>query len=154
MENPNLSILIPDISKAEQIDQGLKEMWLSRGFQAICIVPLGQAGQWQGLLTLSWDKPHEFSNQEKAIFEALISLMTPAVQSRRLYKQAQIRAQREQALSQITAAVRGTTDPSSILQTAVREIGSALGRKAVIRVGIQEVTPDTSDNGNNDKRPA
>jgi GAF domain-containing protein len=44
------------------------------------------------------------------------------------------RAQREQSLRQITSAVRGSTDPSVILRTAVRELGSVLGRKMVIRL--------------------
>jgi GAF domain-containing protein len=42
--------------------------------------------------------------------------------------------EREQALRQITSAVRGSTDPATILRTAVRELGNLLGRKAVIRM--------------------
>ena len=43
-------------------------------------------------------------------------------------------AQREQALSQITSAVRGSTDPATILRTAARELGTLLGRKTIIRM--------------------
>jgi GAF domain-containing protein/HAMP domain-containing protein len=43
-------------------------------------------------------------------------------------------AQREQSLRQITSAVRGSTDPATILRTAVRELGAILGRKTVIRL--------------------
>jgi GAF domain-containing protein/HAMP domain-containing protein len=43
-------------------------------------------------------------------------------------------AQREQALRQITNAVRGSTDPTVILRTAARELGNLLGRKAIVRL--------------------
>jgi hypothetical protein len=48
-------------------------------------------------------------------------------------------AQREQALRQITSAVRGSTDPTVILRTAARELGNLLGRKTVVRLtGTEE----------------
>ena len=43
-------------------------------------------------------------------------------------------AQREQALRQITSAVRGSTDPATILRTAARELGTLLGRKTIVRL--------------------
>jgi GAF domain-containing protein len=43
-------------------------------------------------------------------------------------------AEREQALRQITNAVRGSTDPATILRSAARELGTILGRKTVIRL--------------------
>lgn len=50
-------------------------------------------------------------------------------------------AQREQALRQITSAVRGSTDPATILRTAARELGNILGRQTVVRL-------ETGDNNN------
>ncbi len=46
----------------------------------------------------------------------------------------QRQAEREQALRQITSAVRGSTDPATILRSAARELGTFLGRKTVIRL--------------------
>ncbi len=43
-------------------------------------------------------------------------------------------AQREQALSQITSAVRSSTDPETILRTAARELGNILGRQTILRM--------------------
>jgi transcriptional regulator with GAF, ATPase, and Fis domain len=43
-------------------------------------------------------------------------------------------AQREQALRQITSAVRGSTDPTIILKTAARELGNLLGRKTIVHL--------------------
>jgi K+-sensing histidine kinase KdpD len=43
-------------------------------------------------------------------------------------------AEREQALRQITSAVRGSTDPATILRSAARELGTLLGRKTIVRL--------------------
>ncbi|MFZ5912329.1 MAG: cache domain-containing protein [Chloroflexota bacterium] len=50
-------------------------------------------------------------------------------------------AQREQTLRQITAAVHSSTNPETILRMAVRELGSAMGRRAIISMAM----PDQSD---------
>jgi K+-sensing histidine kinase KdpD len=52
-------------------------------------------------------------------------------------------AQREQALRQITNAVRGSTDPSTILRTAARELGSILGRQTVVRLATTKETQNS-----------
>ncbi|CAG1015101.1 Methyl-accepting chemotaxis protein McpB [Anaerolineales bacterium] len=43
-------------------------------------------------------------------------------------------AQREQALRQITSAVRSSTDPATILRSAARELGSLLGRQTIVHM--------------------
>ncbi|MFT3892836.1 MAG: GAF domain-containing protein [Anaerolineales bacterium] len=49
-------------------------------------------------------------------------------------------AQREQALRQITSAVRSSTDPSIILRSAARELGSLLGRQTVVHMATETKT--------------
>ncbi len=52
-------------------------------------------------------------------------------------------AEREQALRQITSAVRGSTDPATILRSAARELGTILGRKTIVRLTTaQEAQPN------------
>ena len=63
-------------------------------------------------------------------------------------------AQREQSLRQITSAVRGSTDPATILRTAVRELGTLLGRKAVIRLAATTENTDLKPVANNGKELA
>jgi GAF domain-containing protein len=43
-------------------------------------------------------------------------------------------AQREQALRQVTAAVRSSTNLETILRTTAREVGSILGRQTIVRL--------------------
>ena len=51
-----------------------------------------------------------------------------------LLKSTEERAQREQMLRQITNALRSSTNPATILRTAVRELGSILGRTTVVQL--------------------
>lgn len=51
-------------------------------------------------------------------------------------------AEREQALRQITSAVRSSTDPAVILRTATRELGSILGRQTIIQLETKPIPQD------------
>jgi len=55
-------------------------------------------------------------------------------------------AQREQALRQITSAVRSSTDPATILRTAARELGNILGRQTVIQMATASTDSAASTN--------
>jgi GAF domain-containing protein len=63
-------------------------------------------------------------------------------------------AQREQALRQITSAVRGSTDPATILRAAARELGTLLGRKTIVRLTNTNQTTPTNTNHNTTDAPA
>jgi PAS domain S-box-containing protein len=61
----------------------------------------------------------------------------------KLLAEIQSTAEREQRLREITARVRSSSDADTILRTAVRELGNALGRKTFIRLtdSIETETP-------------
>jgi GAF domain-containing protein len=61
-----------------------------------------------------------------------------AIENARLFDETRARARREQTLREITARVRSSTDPDAIAQTAIRELGLALGRQTFIRLGDAE----------------
>jgi len=75
-----------------------------------------------------------FTESDLRLFTTIAANTAIAIQNARSFEEAQIRAQREHALSEITAAVRASTDPVAIMRTAVREVGATLGRKTEIRV--------------------
>ena len=51
-----------------------------------------------------------------------------------LLKSTEERARREQILRQITSTLRSSNNPATIMRTAVRELGSILGRRAVVQL--------------------
>jgi GAF domain-containing protein len=83
------------------------------------------------------------SNDEEAVSlaNAVAERLGAHIESLRLSRQTeqalattQKQAEREQALRQITSAVRGSTDPATILRSAARELGTLLGRKTIFRL--------------------
>ncbi len=68
-----------------------------------------------------------WQDNELAWMQTVSDQIAQALESARLYQEAQQRATREQLLSISTARMRETLDLQSVLQTAVRELRQALG---------------------------
>ena len=81
----------------------------------------------------------------------VVALVSTAYENRRLFEQIQARVQREQTLREITANVRGSMDPDTIMRTAVRELGAILGRQTFVRLGnveqLAQEPPEMDGNG-------
>lgn len=114
IDNPDESVLIADVSTDERVDENSKGLLTRSGSRALAVIPLNQAGRWVGIIMFSWDSPHEFSEQEVEIYNALPALTAPAVANRRLL------VERERALTEILYHIsRGlstTGDASELLQ--------------------------------------
>ena len=82
-----------------------------------------------------------------AQLSAHIENLRLSVNNMNLLKSSEERAQREQLLRQVTNALRGSTNPAAIMRTAVRELGSILGRKTVIRMTSAEEAEAAANRG-------
>jgi GAF domain-containing protein len=69
----------------------------------------------------------EWTAEEAALMETLADQLGVALESTRLYQDSQHRAATEQLIGEVTARMRESLDMDRVLQTAVREIGQALG---------------------------
>ena len=79
-----------------------------------------------------------YDDHDRDLLTAIASQTAIALQNARLFEQAQRRARRERLIREITARVRGTIDIESILQTAVQEVGKALGTShGLVRLGTE-----------------
>jgi len=65
--------------------------------------------------------------EEITLLETLADQLGVALENARLYQDTQRRAVRERLTGEVTARMRETLDVDTVLQTAVREIGEALG---------------------------
>ena len=71
-----------------------------------------------------------------SLIEEVADRLALALENARLLQETQQRAERDRLIANITAQVRSSMDPETILQTAVREIGVALGTdRAFVRLG-------------------
>jgi GAF domain-containing protein len=68
------------------------------------------------------------------ILAAVGKQLSDHLENLRLSELNEKRAYREHTLRQITTALRSSTNPATIMRTAVREIGSILGRKTIVQL--------------------
>jgi GAF domain-containing protein len=105
-------------------------------------VPMISGEQVIGVIAVqSYTTPRLYNEHHRDLLSAIANQAAIAIENARLFERAQARARREQILREITARVRGSTDPDTILRTAVRDLGTALGRPTFVRLGSAEQLP-------------
>jgi GAF domain-containing protein len=98
-----------------------------------------------GQLAVQVPPGHTLSADEHALLKAVTQQLAQKMENLRLFDETQRRASREQLARQITDKIRASGDIESALQTAARELSSALG---VSRATIDlEVTASTEEAG-------
>jgi PAS domain S-box-containing protein len=128
------ALLIADAATDERVDARTKDLMTQIDVRAMVSIPLTRIRRrerlwqssvessvepsakrhWVGVVNLSWDTVHEFSEQETDVYDALPALATPAVASRRLLIQ-QERALTE-TLYQISSDLNAARDKDELLQ--------------------------------------
>jgi GAF domain-containing protein/HAMP domain-containing protein len=102
------------------------------------VAPIRLRGQHIGSILLRrGSEAEQWSSQEVALLEEVSTQIGLALENARLLEESRQRAAREQLLGEVTARMRETLDLDTVLKTAIREIGDALGL-AKVEVRIKE----------------
>jgi GAF domain-containing protein/HAMP domain-containing protein len=111
--------------------------------------PLVIRGQTIGELKLDLQ---DTSAENLEIVSAVAQQLSGHLETLRLSELNEKHAQREQTLRQLTSTLRSSTNPTTIMRTAVREVGRILGRRTVVQVLSPEQTNQAeSVQGNGDQ---
>jgi GAF domain-containing protein/HAMP domain-containing protein len=104
----------------------------------LLIAPIHLRGQFLGSIVFRQDpEDPAWSSEEVTLVEEICTQIGLALENARLLEETQERAEQERIIANITAQVRASMDPETILQTAVRELGAALGSdRAFVRLGV------------------
>lgn len=92
-------------------------------------IPIKLRGQPIGVVHLKLKDNHN-PNTIKTITLA-VERLAGALESARLFEEARLKAEREQTISQVTAAIGSASEFEAILRTTVEEIGKSLGEAEV-----------------------
>jgi len=124
--------IIENIAKSE-LPEEIKQIYIQGfGSQGMIFLPLTVGGQWHGFINVLFAEPITITEQESSHMMAIANQIAVATQSLHLLEQANARAKREELLRSIAAKVRSSADIDTIMKTAVKEIGEALGRQAFV----------------------
>jgi GAF domain-containing protein len=115
--------------------------------QATLVAPIILRGEVIGVLGLhDEENRQQWTSDEIALISAVADQMALALENARLIDETHERAEHERLISGITTRVRGSMDVETILRTAVRELGAALGTdRTFIQLGVgnPSTSPDT-----------
>jgi GAF domain-containing protein len=101
-------------------------------------LPLTSRGQVIGALTVQSTEAEAFSGEDMAVLQTMADQIANAIENARLFEETQHLAQRERTISQITSRLRSALNLETILQTAVQELGQALGAsEAIVSLGTE-----------------
>lgn len=127
----------------ETVHTDVEEPAIQRAFESLAveaavILPLFVGGRQIGVYALFADTPHRFNDNERQQFNTLVAQMAVTVESRRLFAEAQARAEQERRVRTITDKIRRGTDREAILRIAQKEIAELLGASSsVVQLGTQ-----------------
>ena len=102
-------------------------------------VPMLTGGQIIGVMTVqNYETPNVYDEHDRDLLAAFANQTAIAIQNARLFEHTQRTVEYEQTLRQITARIRSSNNPETIMRTAIRELGTTLGRQTFIRLGDAE----------------
>ena len=119
-------------------------------------IPIQVRGQVVGVLGFRKGESSEvWTAEEVALLETLVAQLGGALESARLYQDTQRHAAREQVSSHIVDRMRRAVDMETLMQTAIREMASALGASAAfVQFGVGVERPvDEGGDGRTKTRP-
>lgn len=101
-------------------------------------VPIKVLDNVRAVLDVVSDRAGALTEQDKSWLQSLAWQISIVLQSQHQLEGAQARARREQVLHEISAKLPSFSDPDTLAQTVVRELGTSLGRPVLIRLGSAE----------------
>lgn len=115
IKNPEHVFLVEDVDNDPRIDAKSRATAKRLKVGAFTTIPLRSAGDWQGILFFSWRSAHQFTDEEKFLFQQLLDA-TAAVFARYKAQQAQQQALREtESLYAASAALNAVSSYQEIL---------------------------------------
>lgn len=110
------AVFVADVATDPSLDEPVRQAYRRMGTGAAALLPLWMAGRWQGVVSLIWSQPHEFSADERFILEQILDPLAALVASRRAFvAQQQARAELERRAVQLQTAAEISRAASSIL---------------------------------------
>lgn len=97
--------------------------------QALAAIPIKLRGQSIGVITVRLREGYNANTINT--LEQAVERLAASLESARLFEEARLRADREQAISQVTTAISSAPEFDAILRTTVEEIGRSLGNSEV-----------------------
>lgn len=116
------------------------------------VVPIQLRNEVLGVI--EYEVPQAAFDYDKVLLaEELVTRLAISLDNARLFQESQRSTQRERIVNEISARLTSYTDVQEILQTAIREVGKALGTSQVA-IQLQPTAPNGTDAPNENGTPS
>jgi putative methionine-R-sulfoxide reductase with GAF domain len=149
----NNSVLVPDVS--------LEEGWLPNELlpetKTEAAIPISVGSQVLGVLDVQHNLVNGLTRDDVTLLESLAGQVAISLRNARSYEQSRKQAELESLVNVIGQRIQRTTSIEDTLQTAIRELGTAIGASRVrARIGgtspvIEPASISYSGNGTSDE---
>ena len=115
------------------------------GEDRVIAVPISIRGQSVGAIEVRLSGPHNQS-EVRTIVQSVAGRMAFSLENARLFEQAQVNAERERQINQISAQLQGLTTVEDVMATAINALGETLGANVgTIRMVPQDAAEATDN---------
>jgi GAF domain-containing protein len=97
----------------------------------VVAVPIKLRQQVIGVLNIRSDTNRKFTRDELDLMQAVAERVALSAENARLLEETSDRAEREKTVAEISNKIRSTNDPGAMIETAMRELKSALGASQI-----------------------
>lgn len=127
---------VKDSSAEAQAPEGVQSLLARVGGRGLVNIPLRVNGRVIGFVTIYRTRTGSFSSASMRLYETLVDQASVAAERVRVLDEAKDRAARERLIADVSAHMRQTWDIDTVLRTAIREMGTALGIPRIeVRLG-------------------
>lgn len=120
-------VLVEDVASDERLAGAMWEAVFGKDARALGILPLSVGSRQIGALVLIADRPHRFTSGEMRPYRSLSGQIAVVYENRRLFTEAQRRAQEQMVLSSVGQALAGCRDVRSVLDRLREGVERLLG---------------------------
>lgn len=128
----NEPIVVQDVFAEPRANQATRNLMTLLDLRSFAIVPITVGERWMGVVFLGRSESFGFSEELIRGCQTLAGQAAVALESLRLLQETELRAERERLVGEVTTRVRQTLDVDAVLQSAVHELGQALGLAEVV----------------------
>ena len=123
--DPGQPLFISNTQEDERVDDNSRQVYAAFNILATVILPIYSAGQWIGIITLDWDRPHDFSEREKRIYSALHQQMISVMDAIHSTEENRKRVQELAALAEVSDRAARLLDPRELVRDVAQVAADA-----------------------------